>query len=47
VIVDVFYDHFQKTGLITRMKVAIGAAFYQSLSDNTSILSEKTVMLMP
>jgi acyl carrier protein phosphodiesterase len=50
VIVDVFYDHFLAKNWVNYSDEDLGgyvAAFYQSLSDNTSILSEKTVMLMP
>jgi acyl carrier protein phosphodiesterase len=50
VIVDIFYDHFLAKNWVNYSDEDLGgyvAAFYQSLSDNTSILSEKTVMLMP
>ena len=50
VIVDIFYDHFLAKNWVNYSDEDLGgyvAAFYQSLSNNTSILSEKTVMLMP
>ena len=50
VIVDVFYDHFLAKNWNTysdeRLEDFV-ARFYQSLSDNKSVLSERTLMLMP
>jgi acyl carrier protein phosphodiesterase len=50
VIVDVFYDHFLAKNWATYSDENLSdyvTAFYQSLSDNTSILSEKTITFMP
>jgi acyl carrier protein phosphodiesterase len=50
VIVDVFYDHFLAKNWVTYSNENLSdfvTAFYESLSENTPILSEKTVMLMP
>ncbi|MEZ7506029.1 ACP phosphodiesterase [Flavobacterium sp. Arc2] len=50
VIVDVFYDHFLAKNWIKYSNQDLDgyvAAFYQSLSDNTPILSERTIGLMP
>lgn len=50
VIVDVFYDHFLAKNWANYSGENLDgyvAAFYQSLSDNTSILSERTIGLMP
>ena len=50
VIVDVFYDHFLAKNWNTysdeRLEDFV-ARFYQSLSDNKSVLSERTLMVMP
>ena len=50
VIVDVFYDHFLANNWNTysdeRLEDFV-ARFYQSLSDNKSVLSERTLMVMP
>ncbi|MEZ7498608.1 acyl carrier protein phosphodiesterase [Flavobacterium sp. Arc3] len=50
VIVDVFYDHFLAKNWIKYSNQDLDgyvAAFYKSLSDNTPILSERTIGLMP
>jgi acyl carrier protein phosphodiesterase len=50
VIVDVFYDHFLAKNWANYSNEALDdyvAAFYQSLSDNTPILSERTIGLIP
>ncbi|MFB0909798.1 MAG: ACP phosphodiesterase [Flavobacterium sp.] len=50
VIVDVFYDHFLAKNWTTYSNENLSdyiTAFYKSLSENTPILSEKTVKLMP
>jgi acyl carrier protein phosphodiesterase len=50
VIVDVFYDHFLAKNWYNYSDEYLEnyvTAFYQSLSDNESILSEKTLGLMP
>ena len=50
VIVDVIYDHFLAKNWNTysdeRLEDFV-ARFYQSLSDNKSVLSERTLMVMP
>jgi acyl carrier protein phosphodiesterase len=50
VIVDVFYDHFLAKNWANYSDENLADYvndFYQSLSDNLPILSEKTVMMMP
>jgi acyl carrier protein phosphodiesterase len=50
VIVDVFYDHFLAKNWTTYSNENLSdyiTAFYKSLSENTPVLSEKTVKLMP
>jgi acyl carrier protein phosphodiesterase len=50
VIVDVFYDHFLAKNWTTYSNENLSnyvSAFYKSLIENTPILSEKTVKLMP
>jgi acyl carrier protein phosphodiesterase len=50
VIVDVFYDHFLAKNWATYSDKNLAdyvADFYQSLADNTSILSERTIAIMP
>ena len=50
VIVDVFYDHFLAKNWATYSDENLSdyvTNFYQSLSDNTSILSERTIAIMP
>jgi acyl carrier protein phosphodiesterase len=50
VIVDVFYDHFLAKNWATYSDENLAdyvTNFYQSLSDNTSILSERTIAIMP
>ena len=50
VIADVFYDHFLAKNWATYSDKNLSdyvTNFYQSLSDNTSILSERTIAIMP
>jgi acyl carrier protein phosphodiesterase len=50
VIVDVFYDHFLAKNWNTYSDENLEqfvARFYQSLHDNTSVLSERTIGMMP
>lgn len=50
VIVDVFYDHFLAKNWVNYSDEDLDdyvAAFYQSLSDNIPILSERTITIMP
>ncbi|MGO4903998.1 ACP phosphodiesterase [Flavobacterium sp. W20_MBD1_R3] len=50
VIVDVFYDHFLAKNWNTYSDEELDhfvARFYQSLHDNTTVLSERTIGMMP
>jgi acyl carrier protein phosphodiesterase len=50
VIVDVFYDHFLSKNWTNYSNEGLDdyiQRFYQSLNDNTAILTEKTIYLMP
>jgi acyl carrier protein phosphodiesterase len=50
VIVDVFYDHFLSKNWTNYSNEDLDdyiQRFYQSLNDNTAILTEKTIYLMP